>query len=47
VAHAGVTAPAQSTRRGQTVDDDEHLAAYNAYLAKLGNAKPAAKTGKD
>jgi putative copper resistance protein D len=47
VAHAGVTAPAQSTRRGQTVDDDEHLAAYNAYLAKLGNAEPAAKTGKD
>jgi putative copper resistance protein D len=36
VTDAGVTAPAQSSRRrGQTVDDDEHLAAYNAYLARL------------
>jgi cytochrome c oxidase assembly factor CtaG len=38
VAHAGVVAPAQSSRRGHTVDDDEHLAAYNAYLAKLDSA---------
>jgi putative copper resistance protein D len=36
-AHAGVAAPAATRpRRGQTVDDDEHLAAYNAYLARLG-----------
>jgi putative copper resistance protein D len=35
-ATAGVTTPARSNhRRGQTVDDDEHLAAYNAYLASL------------
>jgi putative copper resistance protein D len=34
---AGVTAPKRvNQRRGQTVDDDEHLAAYNAYLARLG-----------
>jgi putative copper resistance protein D len=39
VAHAGVTAPVRtSQRRGQTVDDDEHLAAYNAYLARLDHA---------
>ena len=37
-AHAGVAAPeATRRRRGQTVDDDEHLAAYNAYLARLGD----------
>lgn len=37
VTHAGLTAPVQRTRRrGQTVDDDAHLAAYNAYLARLG-----------
>ncbi|HEX3823845.1 MAG TPA: cytochrome c oxidase assembly protein [Mycobacteriales bacterium] len=47
VAHAGVSAPVQPGRRGQTVDDDEHLAAYNAYLARLGGSTPAAKTGKD
>jgi putative copper resistance protein D len=44
VAKAGVAAPARSQRRGQTVDDDEHLAAYNAYLAQLhraGSAPPA------
>jgi cytochrome c oxidase assembly factor CtaG len=36
VAHAGVTAPVRpNQRRGQTVDDDEHLDAYNAYLASL------------
>jgi cytochrome c oxidase assembly factor CtaG len=36
-AHAGVTDPPRSNlRRGQTVDDDEHLVAYNAYLARLG-----------
>jgi cytochrome c oxidase assembly factor CtaG len=35
---AGVSAPeSTSRRRGQTVDDDEHLAAYNAYLARLGD----------
>jgi cytochrome c oxidase assembly factor CtaG len=39
VALAGVTAPARSNqRRGQTVDDDEHLAAYNDYLARLDGA---------
>jgi putative copper resistance protein D len=37
VAMSTGTAPVQSNlRRGQTVDDDEHLAAYNAYLARLG-----------
>jgi putative copper resistance protein D len=36
-AMAGVAAPKPvNQRRGQTVDDDEHLAAYNAYLARLG-----------
>jgi cytochrome c oxidase assembly factor CtaG len=36
VSDAGIAAPTQqSPRRGQTVDDDEHLAAYNAYLAQL------------
>jgi putative copper resistance protein D len=35
IALAGVAAPGAS-RRNQTVDDDEHLAAYNAYLARLG-----------
>jgi putative copper resistance protein D len=36
VGHAGVVAPPQpDSRRGRTVDDDEHLAAYNAYLAQL------------
>jgi cytochrome c oxidase assembly factor CtaG len=39
VAHAGVVAPSRpNPRRGQTVDDDEHLAAYNAYLSRLGGA---------
>jgi len=39
VAHAGVAAPVRAgQRRGQTVDDDEHLAAYNAYLARLDSA---------
>jgi putative copper resistance protein D len=37
VAEAGMTAPQRGReRRGQTIDDDEHLAAYNAYLARLG-----------
>lgn len=33
----GVAAPASTAtaRRSDTVDDDEHLAAYNAYLARL------------
>ncbi|HTW21937.1 MAG TPA: cytochrome c oxidase assembly protein [Mycobacteriales bacterium] len=35
VATAGVTAPASTARRTRTVDDDEHLAAYNDYLARL------------
>jgi putative copper resistance protein D len=39
-AGAGSGVPAQSVRGGravedQSVDDDEHLAAYNAYLARL------------
>jgi cytochrome c oxidase assembly factor CtaG len=34
-----------SRRRNQTIDDDEHLAAYNAYLARLNAAQPA--TPKD
>jgi putative copper resistance protein D len=41
VSHAGIAAPEQAQRRrGQTVDDDEHLAAYNAYLAKLDRSAP-------
>jgi putative copper resistance protein D len=43
VSHAGVAVPAVgSRRRGRTVDDDEHLAAYNAYLARLGGTPTAA-----
>jgi putative copper resistance protein D len=43
VAGAGVEAPAPpAARRGQTVDDDEHLAAYNAYLARINRATAAA-----
>jgi cytochrome c oxidase assembly factor CtaG len=45
VALAGVQAPARSNpRRGQTVDDDEHLAAYNDYLARLGGAAKVPET---
>jgi cytochrome c oxidase assembly factor CtaG len=50
VALAGVSAPVRSnSRRGQTVDDDEHLAAYNDYLARLDGSAPARETteGKD
>jgi hypothetical protein len=49
-AHAGVAAPeATRRRRGQTVDDDEHLAAYNAYLARLGegNERPTPAPGPE
>jgi putative copper resistance protein D len=46
VAMAGVTTPSPlNQRRGQTVDDDEHLAAYNAYLARLGQ-RAERDTGK-
>ena len=47
--HAGVSAPApRARRRGQTVDDDEHLAAYNAYLARLsGDASKSDATKAD
>jgi putative copper resistance protein D len=41
--HAGVVSPSVPgrQRRGATVDDDEHLAAYNAYLARLSQeARP-------
>jgi putative copper resistance protein D len=39
VALTGGTAPAGSNqRRGQTVDDDDHLSAYNDYLARLNAA---------
>jgi cytochrome c oxidase assembly factor CtaG len=42
VGQAGISAPAQpAPRRGQTVDDDAHLAAYNAYLARLGASDAA------
>ena len=38
---AGVAAPDRpGQRRGQTVDDDEHLAAYNEYLARLNQSTP-------
>jgi putative copper resistance protein D len=42
VTHAGITAPNQP-RGSATVDDDEHLAAYNAYLARLNRAAEAAE----
>jgi cytochrome c oxidase assembly factor CtaG len=43
VSGAGVEAPVPpAARRGQTVDDDEHLAAYNAYLARINRATAAA-----
>jgi putative copper resistance protein D len=41
VAHAGLTTPERAPRRGQTVDDDEHLAAYNAYLSQLAGTPPS------
>jgi cytochrome c oxidase assembly factor CtaG len=47
---AGVATPVRPVhRRGQTVDDDEHLAAYNAYLARLDRSAPVPETtpGKD
>jgi putative copper resistance protein D len=48
VAHAGVVAPASpKTQRGQTIDDDEHLAAYNAYLARLDRASTAPEKTRD
>jgi cytochrome c oxidase assembly factor CtaG len=34
-------------RRGATIDDDENLAAYNAYLARLDPAKPSAPENTD
>jgi cytochrome c oxidase assembly factor CtaG len=43
-AHAGVAAPTPSGRRGQTIDDDEHLAAYNDYLASLDARSPREST---
>jgi putative copper resistance protein D len=47
VTHAGVVTPRPaSRRRGQTVDDDEHLAAYNAYLARLNQSAPAARSAE-
>jgi cytochrome c oxidase assembly factor CtaG len=48
VSHAGVSAPTERPpRRGQTVDDDEHLAAYNAYLARLSGADASDATKAD
>jgi putative copper resistance protein D len=38
VAQAGITAPAARKGRAATVDDDAHLAAYNAYLARLNRS---------
>jgi Ser/Thr protein kinase RdoA (MazF antagonist) len=39
--HENGTRPARAatSSEGESVDDDEHLAAYNAYLARL-NQKP-------
>ena len=39
VGNVGIATPARSNRRGETVDDDAHLAAYNAYLARLGEPR--------
>jgi cytochrome c oxidase assembly factor CtaG len=50
VAMAGGSTPERSNpRRGQTVDDDEHLAAYNDYLARLSGAStvPGSTDRKD
>jgi putative copper resistance protein D len=41
---AGPVGNAQAETRG-TIDDDEHLAAYNAYLARLHQPPPPAGTG--
>lgn len=41
VTEAGLEAPTMPSRKGKTVDDDEHLAAYNAYLERLGRAHDA------
>jgi putative copper resistance protein D len=43
--------PGRGKTRGQTIDDDAHLAAYNAYLAALGerggaDGKPGARPAK-
>jgi cytochrome c oxidase assembly factor CtaG len=43
-AQAGLDAPVEVMRRHQTVDDDEHLDAYNAYLARLDRSAPGART---
>jgi hypothetical protein len=44
-AQAGIDAPAPTGRRGATVDDDEHLAAYNAFLARINAAEPPRSDG--
>jgi putative copper resistance protein D len=48
VAPQGVVPPAEASgKRAVTVDDDEHLAAYNAYLARLAGSDPAASRHKE
>jgi hypothetical protein len=34
------TVPAGQRRAEGTIDDDEHLAAYNAFLARINAAEP-------
>jgi putative copper resistance protein D len=41
VTDVGLEALPVDNRRGKTVDDDEHLAAYNEYLARLGKGHDA------
>jgi hypothetical protein len=38
-ATTAVSAPAASARREESVDDDEHLAAYNAFLARINKPR--------
>jgi putative copper resistance protein D len=43
---AMATAPATSKDNEGTIDDDEHLAAYNAFLARINAAEPSGNDGK-
>jgi hypothetical protein len=40
---AAMTRPGAAIARPGAIDDDEHLAAYNAYLARLNSATPDAE----
>jgi hypothetical protein len=42
-ADPGVTARPTPSSDTENVDDDEHLAAYNAFLARLNQSEPGRK----